>query len=143
MTHETLSESQKHEWIDDQIRKGGAVFCPWCSSMNRPGDEAIPCCTPFRFAVKDRADAMVRSFASQYTAVEVGLASSITCPYCKEVNRAPAPQHPAEWKRPGINPFCCDTFCMVLLAHLEVKRVQGLVHQADQLAEAMDKAAKN
>lgn len=143
MTHEALSETQKHEFVDEQIRKGGAAFCPWCNSINRPGDEANPCCTPFRFAIKDRADGLMENFANQYTAVEVGVSSSITCPYCREVNRAPGPKHPADWKRPGVSPFCCTLFEMALSAHLEVKRVQGLVHQADQIAEAFDKAAKN
>lgn len=143
MTYESLSEAQKAEWVDEQIRKGGAVFCPWCGALNALGSEDNPCCTPFRFAIKDRADAMVHDFANQYTAVEVGIASSITCPFCRMVNRAPAPRDPSEWKRPHQNPFCCDWFCMALAAHLEVKRVQSLVHRADQIAEAFDKAAKN
>lgn len=143
MTHSEMTDQDRAVWIDEQIRKGGSVFCPWCSSINRIEDEGNPCCTPFRLAVKYRADAMVASFANQYTAVEVGASSSITCPYCRMVNRAPGPTNPAEWKRPFQNPFCCDWFCMALAAHLEVKRVQGLVHQADKIAEGLYKAAKN
>lgn len=143
MTHEAMTEADKHQWIDEQIRKGGAVFCPWCSGMNAVGQEENPCCTPFRFAIKDRADRLMLNFANQYTAVEGGVSSAITCPFCKEVNRAPGPTDPSEWKRPHQNPFCCDLFCHALAAHLEVKRVQGLVHQADQIAESYDKAAKN
>lgn len=143
MTHDSLTEAQKAEWIDDQIRKGGDVFCPWCNSINRIGNEENPCCRPFALAIQDRADAMVISFANQYTAVEAGASSSITCPFCRLVNRAPAPKDPADWKRPGISPFCCSWFEHALAAHLEVKRVQGLVHQADKIAEAYDKAANN
>ena len=143
MTHSEMSEQDKALWIDEQIRKGGSVFCPWCSAINLIGNEDDPCCTPFSFAIKDRGHRLVQEFANQYTAVEVGIASAITCPYCREVNRAPAPQDPTEWKRPMVNPFCCDLFCMALAAHLEVKRVQSLVHRADQIAEQYDKAAKN
>lgn len=119
------------------------MFCPWCHGMNNPGEEDNPCCAPFAFAIRDRAEALVRDFANQYTAVEVGASSSITCPYCKQVNRAPGPRHPTDWKRPGVSPFCCALFEMALAAHLEVKRVNSLVHQADQIAESYDKAAKN
>lgn len=143
MTHEALNEAQKHDWLDDQIRKGGPVFCPWCSGMNRPGDESNPCCRPFAFAVQERADNQVAKFANQYTAVEVGMSSSITCPWCLCVNRAPGPEDPCDWKRPMVSPFCCSTFEHALAAHLEVKRVKSLVHRADQIAEAMDKAANN
>lgn len=143
MTHDVMTESDKYQFLDDQIRKGGSVFCPWCSSINRIGDESNPCCRQFAFAVQERADNLVLSFANQYTAVEIGMSSSITCPWCKQVNRAPAPEDPCDWKRPMVNPFCCDVFCHVLAAHLEVKRVKSLVHRADQIAEALDKAANN
>jgi hypothetical protein len=143
MIHQEMSEAEKHQFLDDQIRKGGSVFCAWCHGINRPGEESNPCCRPFALAVQERADNMVRSFANQYTAVEVGMSSSITCPMCLEVNRAPAPEHPADWKRPGTSPFCCSYFEHALAAHLEVKRVNSLVHRADQIAEALDKAANN
>lgn len=141
--HEELTQSQKCEWIDDQIRDGGSVFCPWCSALNRAGEEDTPCCTAFSLAIRDRADRQIKDFANQYTAVEVGVSSSIRCPYCGMVNRAPAPVDPSEWKRPFSNPFCCDLFCHALVAHLEVKRVQSLVHMADKIAEGMDKAGNN
>ena len=139
MTHEALTEAQKHELLDDQIRSGGAVFCSWCGGMNRPGEESNPCCQPFAFAVQERAAGLMSNFANQYTAVEVGMSSSITCPWCHEVNRAPAPEHPADWKRPGASPFCCSIFEHALAAHLEVKRVKGLVRMADKIAENLDK----
>lgn len=138
-----MSENDKAQWIDSQIRKGGAVFCPWCSGMNAPGQEENPCCAPFAYAIQDRSDAMVRDFASQYTAVEAGASSSITCPMCRMVNRAPAPRDPLEWKRPGASPFCCEYFEHALAAHLEVKRVNNLVRRADQIAEGLYRAAKN
>lgn len=143
MIHQEMSELDKVNWLDEQIRKGGSVFCPWCNSLNRIGDEGNPCCRAFSFAVQERADGLVRNFANQYTAVECGMSSSITCPYCKEVNRAPAPEHPADWKRVGVSPFCCALFEQALAGHLEVKRLKSLVHRADQIAEALDMAAKN
>lgn len=143
MTHDVMTEADKKVWLDGQIRKCGLVFCPWCSGINNPGDEATPCCRAFSLAIQDRADEMVRSFANQYTAIECGLSSSITCPYCRSVNRAPGPVHPADWKRPMINPFCCDQFCHALAARLEVKRVNGLVRMADKIAERLDKAGAN
>ncbi len=143
MIHQEMTEAEKHQFLDEKIRQGGGVFCPWCKSINQPGNEDSPCCTPFRLAIKDRADGLVRNFASQYTAVEIGLSSSITCPWCRLVNRAPGPEHPADWKRPGVSPFCCSMFEYALAAHLEVKRVQGLVRQADQIAEGLHKAAVN
>lgn len=143
MTHAQMTELEKAKWIDDQIRKGGSVFCPWCSGMNAPGQENNPCCRPFALAIKDRADAMVASFANQYTAVEAGVSSSITCPMCSAVNRAPAPRDRTQWIRPNVSPFCCTYFEHALAAHLEVKRVKNLVHRADQIAEGLYKAAKN
>src|SRR6185312_14203586 len=114
MTHQELSPAQAAEWIDEQIRKGGSVFCPFCHGLNQPGQEDNPCCRAFALAIQDRADAMTKSFASQYTAVEVGLASSITCPWCKTVNRTPGPVHRADWIRPNVSPFCCHLFELAL-----------------------------
>lgn len=134
-----MTEQDRANFLDDQIRKGGSVFCPWCSGMNRVGEESNPCCRQFSFAVQERADGLMRNFANQYTAVEVGMASAIICPFCHEVNRAPGPTDPCDWKRPMVSPFCCPLFEMALAAHLEVKRVNGLVRMADKIAENMDK----
>lgn len=139
-----MSEADKVIEVDRQIRAGGPVWCPWCRAMNVPNQ--TKCCVAFQSCLEDRAEAQLQSVIAQQKAIELGQANAIVCPYCSRINVAPEPgeqRHPSEWIRPMKSPFCCDLLTIAIIAVVERKKTEDHIRKAQQIGEAVDKAARN
>lgn len=144
MTHAEMSEDEKVIEIDRQIRAGVPVWCPWCRAMNMTGK--MECCVAFKSCLEDRANAQLQSVVDQQRLIEIGDSDAIVCPYCAQINMAPArgeKRHPSEWKRPMVSPFCCSLLQSAVVAVIERKRTEEYLRQAGKIGEAVDKAARN
>lgn len=142
-----MTEAEKAQYVDEQVTAGKDLFCPWCGAMNTA--DQVPCCKALEYCLEKRGEAQFEFIRNQYQAVQSGVSTSIDCPYCRRTNRQPEPNEdgsersPADWIRPCVSPFCCDLMGLAISGILSVNQIQRKVEQAERIAEAQDKAARN
>ena len=126
------------------VRRGeaSAVACPWCGdriSELEPED----CCNELTEARARLAQAHLKSIDKQAAGARSGAWKGITCPYCDQINHPDNLQSQAHWKRPNINPYCCDLFFSAVMRLADHKAVQDQIDHARRIQDKVAKASRN
>lgn len=125
------------------VRRGetDVVICPWCGIASDA--ESGDCCINFSEA-KDRiATEHLKLVVARFKSVRNGLADSVQCPYCDEINRWENFESPAHWKRPGINPYCCDTLALAVVRVGDHSILQDRIDHMRRIQDNLAKASCN
>lgn len=144
---QTATDQQKIEEFDrqmSQIESGlsDTILCLWCGALSQKS--ATDCCDTFRFSRDERGRKQLDYVIKQHTLMRQGLATCISCPYCKAVNYPfPPDQHPSEWKRPMRSPVCCDTFELAMKAIVQRITADELIARKKRIEDGIVTAGKN
>lgn len=118
------------------------VLCPWCGVMSP--STGPDCCDTFTFSRDERGKRQLNEVIRQHKLVLGGLATCISCPWCKGVNYPFDPnQHPSEWKREMISPFCCETFQGAMMAIVQRMVSDELIARKKRIEDGIVQAGKN
>lgn len=146
-------EESKEEALDRQLNavvagQSSVVICPWCGIVN-DGTKS-DCCIAFTVAKDERGKAQFTLFMLRFGACVAGKSAAIECPYCGSQNYPPdanvsssGGRHPAEWKRPGQSPFCCDLFQEAAIALAQKQLWQQKIDQYNRINDGVTKASVN
>jgi hypothetical protein len=142
--HDEPTEQDKVEDLERQYANlrtdpETKIFCPWCRKINAPGKPS--CCPFFVEAVAKIGQRQLASVEKQLREVRLGSRTSIQCPYCGAYNRYA--EHPADWMRPNVDPFCCDLMHDAALAISQRQVTQALVEQKKKIEDGIGKAERN
>ena len=145
MHEETLTLDGELDRRFKAVRRGeaSAVVCPWCGGRISELDPE-DCCDELAEARERLAQAHLKSIEKQAAGGRAGAWKSITCPYCGAVNRPEnATEDQTAWKRPLINPFCCDLFYSAVMRLADHKVVQDQIDHKRRIEDGMAKASRN
>lgn len=118
-----------------------AVVCPWHGLI--VDADTGTCCAEMDEARDRLAQAHLRSIEKQADRARHGGRKSIVCPYCDQINHPNNLESPAHWKRPNINPYCCDLFFLAVTRLAEQARVQKQIDHARRVQDQIAKASCN
>jgi uncharacterized Zn-finger protein len=151
LIREELTDEERQEDLErqyDNLRADPAtvIFCPWCHKTNKLGSE--PCCGLFTEGVEKIGQRQFQSIVNQWREMKLGSRRTIKCPYCGQYNRkAEENQHPADWIRPMVSPFCCQLFQDAAIAIAEREALHVQIDQKkrieDGVVEEVLKAGRN
>lgn len=147
MATDTFTDADRIAELDrgmSQIELGlsDTITCPWCWRMS--GKNEPDCCATFEFSRIERAKKQMADIVKQHQLVMKGLAGWISCPWCKRQNFPFSPdQHPSEWKRPTLSPFCCDPFQAAMQAIVQRMISDELIARKKRIEDGIDRAANN
>jgi DNA-directed RNA polymerase subunit RPC12/RpoP len=140
--HDTPTEADKHDDLRRQYaafhveRTKGVttqIFCPWCFKANKPG--LAPCCPQFAEACTQIGKDQLAGVHRQLREVREGRRTAIDCPYCgTRVMRA---EHPADWPRPMVSPFCCDLMHDAALAIAQRGAVEAATEAKKRIEDGL------
>ena len=133
MPHDQPTERDRYIDLRDQYlraRAGRSIFCPWCLKANKPGEAA--CCPLFSEGVERIGKEQFQSVQMQFRKIRAAGRKHINCPYCgTTINKPDAENHPADWVRPMVSPFCCDMMHNAVTAIIERETLDKLkAHKA-------------
>ena len=127
------------------VRKGETerVVCPWHGTI--VDAESGNCCVEMDEARERLAHAHLRKIQKQVAGIRNGIQSdpSIECPYCGGINRPENVTSEADWKRPGVNPYCCDSFFVGVARLAEHDGMQHLIDHARRIQDNIAKVGWN
>lgn len=140
--HDEPTEADKQSDLERQYKaceKGDTdtVFCPWCFKGNRP--ETPACCGFFAQGVTAYGQRQFQSVINQLKEVRFGARKGINCPYCHK--RCVYKEHPTDWIRPMVSPFCCDMLSDVATAIVERKTLERLTADKKRIEDATSRQA--
>ena len=125
------------------VRKGetDVVVCPWHGNI--VNSETGNCCIEMDEARERLASAHLRSIEKQADRARHGGRKSIECPYCGEINHPNNLESRAHWKRPNVNPYCCESFFVAVVRLAEHAKVQKQVDHARRIQDNVARASRN
>lgn len=125
------------------VRRGETevVVCPWHGTI--VDSESGDCCDQMTDARERLAQAHLKNIEKQAAGARAGAWKGIACPYCGEINRPENLESPAHWKRPNINPYCCDLFYSAVMRLADHKIVQDQIDQKRRIEDNIAKASRN
>lgn len=141
---ETLTLDDELDSRFKAVRRGeaSAVVCPWCGgriSELEPED----CCGELAEGRKRLAQAHLQGIEKQADRARHGGRKSIQCPYCDQINHPNNLESRAHWKRPNVNPYCCDLFYSAVMRLADHKAVQDQIDHKRRIEDGITKASRN
>lgn len=139
MTQELTLDSELNRQLK-AVRNGqsNVIVCPWCGVFNA---ESESCCEEFRSARERISVENLERLLRQFAEIRKGRPrDSVECPYCGQINRKDNMESPAHWKRPGVNPWCCDLMVMAVMRIGESFMEQDRI---DKFRRIQDKVGAN
>lgn len=138
-----MTQSDRIDELDRQLtlieRRGPViVVCPWCGAItNEFRAENPDCCLDFRQARDSRGIEKLETLKRNHRRMLNGEITCLSCPYCHKHNYrvSKSEQHPAEWKRPNVSPFCCDLFALAVKAICYAMAEQKLQDDTARIAD--------
>lgn len=125
------------------VRRGEteAVVCPWHGAILNV--ESGDCCVEMEDARDRLSKAHLQSIERQFAGARRGIRDSLQCPYCDAINRPENLESPAHWKRPGVNPWCCDSMVLAVMALSDRLIVQSQLDHKRRIEDGIAKGAAN
>lgn len=125
------------------VRKGesSVIVCPWCGSINGP--ESPDCCPEYTEGRESLGRENLRLVIARQKSIQNGLADSIQCPYCDAINRPENFDDPTTWKRPSVNPWCCDQMMHTVMAIAMNIITQDQIDQKHRIEDGIAKTRAN
>jgi hypothetical protein len=139
--HYTPTEKDKLEDLWRQLKEHdgtGSIVCPWCFTANKPG--VAICCPDFKAGWEARGQHNLALVTKQIRELQLGKRRSFHCPYCDARLKKPSPeQHPADWPRPMVSPFCCDLLAEAVRAVAEGISFEVLMDRKKRIEDGLDR----
>jgi hypothetical protein len=139
------TEEERQEDLAEQYTKlktdpRAVIFCPWCSQVNRAPQAGEPdvgaCCNQFALGVQKIGRDQLESVIRQQREILLGGRRHIHCPYCG-VHNKPWSSDPADWVRPMVSPFCCNTLHDAALAVAQRMELARLAEQKKRIEDGV------